>query len=106
MSAEWRTDPSGRGLYRWWDGQEWTRFTAGYLPAGPPAEFDDRDHKPWFEPVDFHVTADWVPITLLPTDRPRPEPAPVPAMEEHPRRSFVRRHHGGGLQPPQPAIRV
>ena len=39
MDAGWRPDPTGRAAWRWWDGTEWSRFSADYEPSEPPAEY-------------------------------------------------------------------
>jgi hypothetical protein len=35
----WLPDPTGRAAWRWWDGTDWSRFSADYLPTDPPAEY-------------------------------------------------------------------
>jgi len=39
MDAGWRPDPTGRAAWRWWDGTDWSRFSADYEPTEPPAEY-------------------------------------------------------------------
>ncbi len=70
----WLPDPTGRAAWRWWDGTEWSRFSADYEPKDPPAEYHTLNR-----------TAD---LRLKDSDRPHPlrhtshsQPTPPPPTQ-------------------------
>jgi len=74
MDAGWRPDPTGRAAWRWWDGTEWSRFSADYEPKEPPSEY---------------ATIKSADLRLKESDRPHPvahweqsQPTPGPPADE------------------------
>jgi len=76
MDPAWLPDPTGRAAWRWWDGTEWSRFSADYEPTEPPDEY-----KVFNRSVDLRMKDSDRPHPLLQTSQsqPAPRPSAIPA---------------------------
>jgi len=71
MDPAWLADPTGRAAWRWWDGTEWSRFSADYEPTEPPDEYKVFDRT-----VDLRMKDSDRPHPLLQTSQMQPAPPP------------------------------